>query len=616
MGNRLEFNEIIFFLLLSLISSLTKGGSPSLYPCAPDKWLQKQGVTCSNVQLPSGLCSSCYLNPPQSDGKFKDCSNIYNKNGACVTKMNSYVKANTCDKRRAAVMGKINSNTASWLDWASLDYFLYSVCEMCCDCIPIGATKGKDDGIWVTDRGNCPAHSYYDICAVLPGVKYFRRVGEPVNNAMESAPAICSELTKWFQSPFSNNWQTNPKTYISPALDKAHATLLNAIECSNTNTWGKCYDMEKKQNNLGTAGDFDGGGTVGEKGSGGSSGDGSDVGGVDSSSGTCQGQVQWTCLQSKTFGDKNCCQNPGCVCKKGPIVKEPQQGCYKYGGYKKPGVGYELSDCSGNIRWGCLDRLFDGPDCKWTCKKWGCRCFPFEPKALGPPNWCTQQAEKLGTGTKSGPSVYKERASCFPDSALVETRYGSVELARLRVGDVVMSRPGEYSPVYMFSHHDGGASTMMIHVTLASGRNVTLSPGHHIMTLIRGRSQDVPAFRLRKGLPLDTVTGRDKITKISKVRRTGLYNPHTISGTIVINGVVCSTYTQHVHQFTAHALLSPLRMLWRIGRLPVELVSSLFQYGSSGRIVIRYANKRKDESDSMSISSFDISRAPTCNRPR
>jgi hypothetical protein len=41
----------------------------------------------------------------------------------------------------------------------------------------------------------------------------------------------------------------------------------------------------------------------------------------------------------------------------------------------------------------------------------------------------------------------------------------------------------------------------------------------------------------------------------------GLYNPHTMHGDIVVDGVHTSTYTDSVAPALAHALLWPVRML-------------------------------------------------------
>jgi hypothetical protein len=44
----------------------------------------------------------------------------------------------------------------------------------------------------------------------------------------------------------------------------------------------------------------------------------------------------------------------------------------------------------------------------------------------------------------------------------------------------------------------------------------------------------------------------------------GLYNPHTLTGQIVVDGVLASCYTRAVHPAIARLLLSPLAMLYRM----------------------------------------------------
>ena len=44
----------------------------------------------------------------------------------------------------------------------------------------------------------------------------------------------------------------------------------------------------------------------------------------------------------------------------------------------------------------------------------------------------------------------------------------------------------------------------------------------------------------------------------------GLYNPLTLAGDIVVDGILASTYTKAVTPKMAHAALAPLRMMYEI----------------------------------------------------
>jgi hypothetical protein len=46
---------------------------------------------------------------------------------------------------------------------------------------------------------------------------------------------------------------------------------------------------------------------------------------------------------------------------------------------------------------------------------------------------------------------------------------------------------------------------------------------------------------------------------VSKVLATGLYNPQTLQGDVVVDNVRASTYTTAVEPAFAHAVLTPLR---------------------------------------------------------
>jgi hypothetical protein len=62
----------------------------------------------------------------------------------------------------------------------------------------------------------------------------------------------------------------------------------------------------------------------------------------------------------------------------------------------------------------------------------------------------------------------------------------------------------------------------------------------------------------------DQVThGRGEVSlekSVTRVRRAGLYNPQTIAGDVVVDGMLIATYTTAVEPAVAHALLLPFRL--------------------------------------------------------
>lgn len=77
-------------------------------------------------------------------------------------------------------------------------------------------------------------------------------------------------------------------------------------------------------------------------------------------------------------------------------------------------------------------------------------------------------------------------------------------------------------------------------------------PNHHH----RRRRQQTQRRGTRKQNPFSTVL---TVTHVSDVWDQGLYNPHTTSGSLLVNGVAVSCYTSAVPFRMAHALLTPVR---------------------------------------------------------
>lgn len=184
-------------------------------------------------------------------------------------------------------------------------------------------------------------------------------------------------------------------------------------------------------------------------------------------------------------------------------------------------------------------------------------------------------------------------AACFPATASVTLADGRVvPMAALQLGDEVVSRPGgEASAVYLFTHrqpeglHDflritaapvarsGGAPTAS--VAVARNRTLTLSAGHYVYASAAaagggaGMARLVTARTLRAGDRLRDAGGATLVVvSVLPVTAAGLYNPHTLDGGLVVDGVHVSCLTAAVAPRLARALLAPLSWAWRarVGR--------------------------------------------------
>lgn len=154
---------------------------------------------------------------------------------------------------------------------------------------------------------------------------------------------------------------------------------------------------------------------------------------------------------------------------------------------------------------------------------------------------------------------------CFPAAARVLFRNASVRMHHLRLGDHILDPTGTFTPVILFSHAHRTSTHEFLRLSFKNiSTTLTLSPAHLIVT----PSGLAPATTLRCGDVIRLTSGVAQISSLSRVRRSGLYNPHTLSGWLVVDGVAVSCYTTAVPPFAAHALLAPVRALYRTGGVP------------------------------------------------
>lgn len=153
----------------------------------------------------------------------------------------------------------------------------------------------------------------------------------------------------------------------------------------------------------------------------------------------------------------------------------------------------------------------------------------------------------------------------------------------VRIGDFVkVGHPNKYSPVYFFSHHhlDVTAKAIRI-VTSIDGVWLSLSPTH--LLYVNGRR--APASDVRVGDKLlvnDDEAGQEAVVmSVERVEATGLHNPHTLHGDIVVNGIVATTFTSTVHPTLAKFLLAPFKAMYHAagGHPAVSKINEVVLHG-------------------------------------
>lgn len=150
------------------------------------------------------------------------------------------------------------------------------------------------------------------------------------------------------------------------------------------------------------------------------------------------------------------------------------------------------------------------------------------------------------------------------------------QMHELKVGDVVKAaHPDTFSAVYFFSHADADVRASAVRIeTSISGVVFTASPGH----LLYVNGHLVEAGRIRVGDILHVARDDDDddddsgsstpsvdaiVVAVARSVVRGRFNPHTLHGDIVVNGIAASSFTTAVHPAVARTLLLPFRAAYR-----------------------------------------------------
>jgi hypothetical protein len=199
---------------------------------------------------------------------------------------------------------------------------------------------------------------------------------------------------------------------------------------------------------------------------------------------------------------------------------------------------------------------------------------PYQPALYAYSQNSTDKSASAVIGNASIP-VKIQGNSCFAAHGIVEVHGGARKrMDELVVGDKVKVAPNQYSAVFMFTHRTADAISEFVCLTTASGHELFLTPGHYVLS----NGKLLVADRVRPGVVLTLGNGRNStVSRVSRSFAQGLYNPQTIDGRIVVDGIQVSTYTTAMNPSLAHASLAPLRGLYNL----LGVTTSLFDDGAS-----------------------------------
>lgn len=162
------------------------------------------------------------------------------------------------------------------------------------------------------------------------------------------------------------------------------------------------------------------------------------------------------------------------------------------------------------------------------------------------------------------------KKQCFPASSVVHLSPRSViPMSELRIGHSVLMADRTNSEVFAFSHRDQDTTAWFTRLVTSLG-NLTVTSGHYIYTAsMENEAASVTAAgKVPKGHFLVRGEGKDRarIWNVVQVREKGLYNPHTMSNELIVDGFRVSTFTKSVKPYVANSLLAPLRALYKVTR--------------------------------------------------
>lgn len=174
----------------------------------------------------------------------------------------------------------------------------------------------------------------------------------------------------------------------------------------------------------------------------------------------------------------------------------------------------------------------------------------------------------------------EEGAACFPGKAQVTLECGEKRtMAQLAVGDRVVTGNGSVSDVILFTHSERDSMNRFVRLATECGRSLSVSGGHYLY-VNGGMLRAAESLSVRDRLEVAGI-GFSRIVAVERVYARGLYNPQTLSGSIVVDGFKASTYTTAVEPALAHcALLAPVRFVYSMSVPLAGLLARAFEHGS------------------------------------
>jgi hypothetical protein len=141
---------------------------------------------------------------------------------------------------------------------------------------------------------------------------------------------------------------------------------------------------------------------------------------------------------------------------------------------------------------------------------------------------------------------------------------GVIPVKDLRIGDRVKSADGSMGTVYSFGHYQPDVNTEYIRIH-AKGHSKVLEISKDHLIFVNGTAVPVSSVAIGDKVDLGAGRGSSEVIKMKAVTRKGAFAPFTMSGTIVVSGVVASAYVtlqKDSSTLSIGAYSTPLTMHW------------------------------------------------------
>jgi hypothetical protein len=164
-------------------------------------------------------------------------------------------------------------------------------------------------------------------------------------------------------------------------------------------------------------------------------------------------------------------------------------------------------------------------------------------------NYLGGESEDGSTSTTSDSSDSEDNGDgspnvCFSPIATANVNgKGRIMMKDLVNGDSVLTMDGSYQTMYSMNHYHKSKETIFVQIktNLESEQPLELSPNH--LLYVVDSTNPVPASTVGVGDKVWTIEGGKEVLEINMITRYGLYNPLTMDGTIVVDGIAASAYT-------------------------------------------------------------------------